>query len=67
MIQKFLKDETAATRAEMARTCLEVSRDMGNGSMVLVSRRVLAQLMADRPPRLGDVRAISMTLQTYFR
>jgi hypothetical protein len=38
-----------------------------NGMALLISRRVLAALMADQPPRLGDIRAILMTLRGYFR
>jgi hypothetical protein len=34
-----------------AQTCLEVATDMRDGPMVKVSRRVIAQLMADRSPR----------------
>ncbi len=54
------------TVIDMARTCLEVATDMRDGSMVKVSRRVIAELMADRTPRLGDIRAISMALRGYF-
>jgi hypothetical protein len=55
------------TIADMSLTCLQVSRDMGNHSMVELCKRVLSQLRTNKSPRLGDIRAISQTLNQYFR
>lgn len=52
---------------EMALTCLIASRDLGNDTMVTISARVIAQLRTGQTPKLGDVRAISMTMREMFR
>ena len=55
------------TIGEMAFTCLQVSRDLGKFSTVIICQRVIAQLRTGQSPRLGDVRAISLSLREYFR
>jgi hypothetical protein len=55
------------TIAEMSYTCLQVARDMGHETTVLICQRVIAQLRTKQSPKLGDVRAIRMALSRYFR
>lgn len=59
-------DRASAIR-EMAFTGLQLSRDLGCGSMGLICKRVLSALRMGRSPRLGDVRSIAQFTNAAFR
>lgn len=60
-----------ATRTEtihdLCLTVMMCSRDLGEGTVTLICRRIIAQLRRGETPALGDIRTVSMAHRRYFR